>query len=76
MDPDENSISDFSGSALGRVSRRSSQCSRMSMRASSASNSSSNINIDDLSLLSESFPARLWHRWMGLVGAGDGVTLL
>lgn len=73
MDTDEQSISDF-GSALGRVSRRSSHCSGLSRRGSSVSGSS--INIDDLSLLSESFPARLWHRWMGLVGGQRLVVLV
>ncbi|XP_064113750.1 FERM domain-containing protein 8-like isoform X2 [Macrobrachium nipponense] len=45
---------------------RRSKCSDSS-RLSRETDESSSVNIDDLSLLSVSFPARLWHQWiMGL----------
>lgn len=75
MEDDHSSTNDsFPGSMASRItrgssasSRRSSEGSRISRRGSSTSTTSSVVNIDDLSLLSESFPARLWHRWIGLV---------
>ncbi|XP_071525129.1 FERM domain-containing protein 8 isoform X1 [Panulirus ornatus] len=71
MEDDHSSTNDsFPGSMASRITRRSSErsseSSRVSRRGSSTSTTSSVVNIDDLSLLSESFPARLWHRWIGL----------
>ncbi|XP_037794110.1 FERM domain-containing protein 8-like [Penaeus monodon] len=68
MDDDLSSLEDsLEGTNLSRLSRRSSSSiSRLSRCESNGSSDSSNINIDDLSLLSESFPARLWHHWIGL----------
>ncbi|XP_047494418.1 FERM domain-containing protein 8-like isoform X1 [Penaeus chinensis] len=67
MEDDLSSLEDsLEGTNLSRLSRRSSSISRLSRCESNGSSDSSNINIDDLSLLSESFPARLWHHWIGL----------
>ncbi|XP_053631572.1 FERM domain-containing protein 8 isoform X1 [Cherax quadricarinatus] len=63
---DENSMNESLPGSISRLSRKNSEMDRRSSGDSSWSTTSSNINIDDLSLLSESFPARLWHRWIGL----------
>ncbi|XP_068228996.1 FERM domain-containing protein 8 isoform X2 [Palaemon carinicauda] len=53
-------------SSLDSRLSRCSDASQVSRGTNDSSESGSSVNIDDLSLLSASFPARLWHQWMSL----------